>query len=95
MQDSLPTSEPRYFRFFRVVLRVVFAWWVIGGALGLVMSALVAEWVGVGVGAAVCAAGVFGWRLAGRPISDANSLLTRIWVKLNERSKQEKSGEKS
>ena len=71
MPDSPPTPEPRYLRVFRILVRVVFGWWVLVGGVGCLMSALMAEWVGAALGAIFCAVGVYGWRLAKRPIPES------------------------
>jgi hypothetical protein len=87
VQDLPPTPEPRYLRVSRVLARVIFGWWVVGGGLGCIMSALTAEWVGVALGALVSALGIYGWRLAGRPISRTNPLFYPSWGERGGRSK--------
>jgi hypothetical protein len=71
MRDLPPTPEPKYLRVFRVLARVVFGWWVVVGGIGCLMSALTAEWLGAALGAIFCAVGVYGWRLAKRPIPES------------------------
>jgi hypothetical protein len=71
MGDSIPTPEPRYLRVFRGLTRVVFVWWVFVGGVGCLMSALMAEWIGAALGALFCAVGVYGWRVAKRPVPES------------------------
>jgi hypothetical protein len=64
-------------KIFRAAARVVFGFWVVGGALGCLMSALTGELAGAALAAVVAVVGVKGWRLAGRPLQESYASLGR------------------